>query len=75
MKEYNVTFKENKKYNPATRTIKVKAEFGHAAALLVADEYDSINYKEGFPKPSNKKITILDVKEIDQRKEKIKDEE
>lgn len=39
LKNYTITFKENKKYNPATRTISILTGTGEDALLLTYDEF------------------------------------
>lgn len=76
MPNYNVTFKENKKdyHYPATRTIQVSQVEGvYSAALLIAEQFDSIKIENFMPRPANKKITILDVKEIEPEEEKVEE--
>jgi hypothetical protein len=53
MKKFNITFTENKKYNPATRTVMVETSDSLNARQLVYNEFGN-----------EKKITITGVNEI-----------
>lgn len=74
MRNFNVTFTETKKYNPATRTVMVTARDEEHAKLLITDQFDSFTTEKNvFPPrvvPSGKHITITKVKEIKEKKEK-----
>lgn len=68
MKKFEVTFKENKKYNPATRKTYVETTDSENARLMVIEEFGSFGRDKSNGifstfKPSNK-IEILDVKEV-----------
>lgn len=76
MANFNVTFTETKKYNPATRTVMVTARDEEHAKLLVTSLFDSFTIeKDVFPPrtiPSGKHITITKIKEIKEKKIKEK---
>jgi hypothetical protein len=68
-KDFMVTFQENKKYNPATRSIMARCSSEYAAKMLIAQQFGSI--KQGkdiktmlLPEVSESKIKILNVKEV-----------
>ncbi len=60
---YEVTFQENKKYKPATRTITVHATNSYHAEILTHQEFGSFKTLVRPPEPSNK-IKILSVVEL-----------
>lgn len=76
MRDFNVTFTEAKKYNPATRTVMVKARDEEHAKLLITNQFDSFTQEKNvFPPrivPSGKHITITKVKEVKEEKSKEK---
>lgn len=76
MTNFNVTFTETKKYNPATRTVMVVARDEEHAKLLITDQFDSFTTKKNaFPPviiPSGKHIIITKVKEVKEKKSKEK---
>jgi len=66
--KFDVTFKENKKYNPITRTIRVHAIDENHAKLLVQDEFDTFKRNEFFiPVPTEKRISISEVKKVEDK--------
>jgi hypothetical protein len=66
MKKFNITFTENKKYNPATRTIMVEQDNEELAKRLVHTVHGGFD-KNGNP---NNKIVITKVKEVKEKKNK-----
>ena len=70
-KEFKITFSDNAKYNPVTRTIIVYADNRIIAERLTISEHGSFtkDKKTGLEIPS-KKITITKVKEIKEKKKK-----
>lgn len=74
IKRYNVTFQENKKYNPATRTVEVRAESEFQAINLFTSQFDSFkrDAKFGFGVPTGKKVKLIEIKEI---KNEVKESE
>lgn len=65
-KHFKVTFVEQKKYYPATRTVEVLADDELHARRLVAEEFDTFtfNKKLRMRVPSEKRIKIKKVKEV-----------
>lgn len=63
-KEFNVTFTELKKYNPATRTVKVQADNDLHAISLIRTQFGSALHKA-----VDKKIKIDNVDEVKIEKE------
>jgi ribosomal protein L20A (L18A) len=70
MKKFNVTFKESKKYNPATRTVMVVANDEFHAKDLVYSEFGSFRFdtKLNAEVPSDTHIKVTNVKEIKEKK-------
>jgi len=68
MNKYKVTFKENKKYNPYTRTVVVEANNDIVARQLIVSEFGSWSrqfnpeLKKYIKLPSNR-IEIITVEE------------
>lgn len=60
---YEVTFSENKKYRPATRTVVIHGLNEYHARMLCVQEFGSFKTLVRPPEPSNK-IKILSVVEI-----------
>jgi hypothetical protein len=74
MKKFAITFKENSKYNPMTRTVQIEGVPDEATARFVfATEFDSIvRDKKTFAEvPSGKRVTIKKIKEVKKKKEKV----
>lgn len=72
-KKFNVTFTENTKYNPFTRTVTVEAMDEFHARRLIASQFDSFKFDKTLriKVPTGKKITIDKVKEVKKDKEEI----
>jgi len=72
MKKFNITFKENKKYKPATRTVMVEANDELHARNVFASEFDSFTYdkKLMMQVPSGKRVIISKISEIKEDKNK-----
>lgn len=60
---YEVTFSENKKYRPATRTVVIHGLNEYHARMLCVQEFGSFKALVRPPEPSNK-IKIIDVIEV-----------
>lgn len=70
MKKFNVTFTENKKYNPMTRTIMVEANDEFHATNLIHSEFGSFHWdKKLMRNIPSKKIGINKVEEVKEKKE------
>lgn len=63
--KYEVTFTENKKYNPVTRTVLVHAFNEYQAEIMVHMEFGSVNFDDKNSKviPSNK----IKIEKINQK--------
>jgi hypothetical protein len=76
MKKFNVTFTENKRYNPATRTIMVEANNELHATNLIHSQFGSFRYdKKLMMSIPTDKIGINKVeetKEIPERKKRTR---
>jgi hypothetical protein len=72
MKKFNITFTENKKYHPTTRTVLVEANDELHARNVFASEFDSFTYNKKLMMqvPSGKKVTISKIVEIKEDKKK-----
>ena len=66
LKKFNVTFQENKRYNPMTRTVMVETDSAVSAKNVVSSEFDTFTYKKEIMMsvPSGKRITITNVEEV-----------
>jgi hypothetical protein len=62
---FDVTFKENKKYNPAERTVRVEAFNDLHAENIVYWEHGTLKFDLIRGREPGKKITITKVKEIE----------
>lgn len=71
LKKFNVTFTENKKYNPITRSIEVLTNSEIEARNIISHEFDTFTYNKKLLMsiPSGKRIHIDKVEEI---KEEVK---
>ena len=60
MNKYEITFKEKKKYKPATRTVTVQIPNGRVSPVVI--------FRQEFG--SEKKVEVLDVKVVKDKKKK-----
>jgi len=65
-KKFLFTFTENKKYNPATRTVEVYATDEMTARRVFASEFDSFTFNKDLHMdiPSGRNVTINKVVEV-----------
>jgi ribosomal protein L20A (L18A) len=69
MKKFNVTFTENKRYNPMTRTIMVEANDELHATNLIHSQFGSFKWdKKLMMSVPSKKINIVKTEEIKEKK-------
>lgn len=70
MKKFNVTFTENKKYHPTTRTVMVEANDENHARELVYSEFGSFRFDRDLrvTVTSNTKIIVNKIKEVKEKK-------
>lgn len=64
MKKFKVTFKENTKWKPNTRTILVETTDPNSAESLIVSEFGSWSRGENGMRVSSKRIEIIKTKEV-----------